>query len=212
MVLCDPLQSLTASPPLIIPALLVTAMMVLLANMSIEPILTVYIGQLGVVHDHLARVAGIVMACSAFSSMLTAPPLGALADRIGAWKIIVGCLLMTRLILLPQAFVTAWWQLAILRGRMGMTIAGLLPAIAKLVRHSIHEGNSGKMLGYLQSAQFSGQVIGPLIGAQIGAHVGLHDVFFVTGALLLLCAVADNWIRVRFVTTTEVAAQNRIAG
>jgi len=88
----------------------------------------------------------------------------------------------------PQAFVTQWWQLALLRGVMGMTIAGLLPSIAKLVRHSVDESNSGKMLGYLQSAQFSGQVVGPLIGGLIGAHVGLHQVFFVTASLLILCA------------------------
>jgi len=194
----------SASSPFIIPALLFTAMMVLLANMSIEPIITVYIGQLGVGHAYLARVAGIVMACSAFGSMLTAPRLGALADRIGAWKVIVWCLFATGLVMLPQAFVTEWWQLAILRGLMGMTIAGLLPSIAKLVRHSVKESNSGKTLGYLQSAQFSGQVVGPLLGAQIGAHVGLREVFFVTGGLLLLGAFANHWVRTHFVTESAL--------
>jgi DHA1 family multidrug resistance protein-like MFS transporter len=193
----------SVSSPFIIPALLVTAMMVLLANMSIEPIITVYIGQLGVAHNHLARVAGIVMACSAFGSMLTAPRLGALADRIGAWKVIIGCLFVTGVVMLPQAFVTEWWQLAILRGLMGMTIAGLLPSIAKLVRHSVSDSNSGKTLGYLQSAQFSGQVVGPLLGAQIGAHVGLHEVFFVTGGLLLVAALANQWVYGRFVVADK---------
>ncbi|WP_345817202.1 MFS transporter (plasmid) [Paraburkholderia sp. PREW-6R] len=179
----------------VIPALLVTAMMVLLANMSIEPIITVYIGRLGVPRDHLAQFAGIVMAASAFGSMLTAPRLGALADRVGGWNVIIGCLLATALVLLPQAFVTRWWQLALLRGLMGMTIAGLLPSIAKLVRHSADEHHSGTVLGYLQSAQFSGQVIGPLIGGQIGAHVGLSPVFFVTGSLLALCALLNHMVR-----------------
>ncbi|MBI0331052.1 MFS transporter [Burkholderia plantarii] len=178
-------------------ALLVTAMMVLLANMSIEPIITVYIGQLGVPHDHLARTAGIVMAASALGSMITAPRLGALADRVGGWPVIVGCLLVTAVMLLPQAFVTQWWQLALLRGLMGMSIAGLLPSIAKLVRHAVDEHRSGSVLGYLQSAQFSGQVIGPLIGGQIGAHVGLRAVFFVTSALLVLCAAVDGWVHRR---------------
>nr|WKF60340.1 Bacillibactin exporter [Paraburkholderia busanensis] len=181
----------------VIPALLVTAMMVLLANMSIEPIITVYIGSLGVPHAELARVAGIVMACSAFGSMLTAPRLGALADRVGSWNVIVGCLIATALAMLPQAFVTHWWQLAVLRAIMGMTIAGLLPSIAKLVRHSVDEHNSGTILGYLQSAQFSGQVVGPLIGGQIGALVGLRAVFFVTAALLVMCAGLNQWMRRR---------------
>jgi len=182
----------------VIAALLLTAMMVLLANMSIEPIITVYIGHLGVAFDDQARVAGVVMAGSALGSILTAARLGALADRIGSWNVIIGCLVLTGIVMVPQAYVTQWWQLAVLRGLMGMTIAGLLPAIAKLIRHSVQEHNTGKILGYLQSAQFSGQVIGPLIGGQIGAHFGLQHVFLVTGALLVLCAGINGWIKSRF--------------
>jgi DHA1 family multidrug resistance protein-like MFS transporter len=179
----------------VILVLLLTAMMVLLANMSIEPIITVFIGQLDVSRDYVARVAGIVMAASALGSMLTAARLGALADRIGSAKVIIGCLIATAVVLVPQAFVTQWWQLAILRGVMGMTLAGLLPSIAKEVRHAVADHSSGKTLGYLQSAQFSGQVIGPLIGGQIGAHVGLRAVFFVTASLLLVCAGLNRWAR-----------------
>jgi MFS family permease len=189
--------SSAASNHYLIVTLLLTAMMVLLANMSIEPIITVYIGQLGVPTDHLARTAGIVMASSALGSMLTAARLGALADRVGSWNVIIGCLLATGLVMVPQAFVTQWWQLALLRGLMGMTISGLLPSIARLVRHSVAEHNSGKTLGYLQSAQFTGQVVGPLIGGLIGARIGLHEVFFVTGSLLILCAGLNQWARSR---------------
>lgn len=49
------------------------------------------------------------------------------------------------------------------------------------------------MLGYLQSAQFSGQVVGPVIGGVIGVHLGLHSVFFVTGALLIACGGLAHW-------------------
>ncbi|MGF6411215.1 MFS transporter [Paraburkholderia sp. MM5482-R1] len=177
----------------VVAALLVTAMMVLLANMSIEPIITVYIGGLGVNATHLARVAGVVMACSALGSMLTAVRLGALADRFGSWRVIVVCLVLTGLAMVPQAFVTHWWQLAALRVLMGMTLAGLLPSIGKLARQSVDESRTGRMLGYLQSAQFSGQVVGPVIGGVIGVHLGLHAVFFVTGALLIACGGLAGW-------------------
>jgi DHA1 family multidrug resistance protein-like MFS transporter len=181
----------------VIAALLVTAMMVLLANMSIEPIITVYIGGLGVGAAHLARVAGVVMACSALGSMLTAARLGALADRFGSWRVIVACLVITGLAMVPQAFVTHWWQLAALRVLMGMTLAGLLPSIGKLARQSVEDSRTGTLLGYLQSAQFSGQVVGPVIGGVIGVHFGLHAVFFVTGALLIACGGLAHWARNR---------------
>jgi MFS family permease len=178
-------------------AILVTAMMVLLANMSIEPIITVYIGSLGVSAGHLARTAGLVMACSALGSMLTASRLGALADRIGSWNVIIGCLLLTALAMVPQAWVLHWWQLAGLRVVMGMSLAGLLPSIGKLARQSVDERSTGQMLGYLQSAQFSGQVVGPLVGGVIGVHLGLHSVFYVTAALLATCAALAQWARGR---------------
>ncbi|WP_321797702.1 MFS transporter [Caballeronia sp. J97] len=182
---------------IVVAALLATAMMVLLANMSIEPIITVYIGSLGVMPDHVARIAGVVMACSALGSMLTAARLGALADRVGSWNVIVGCLVLTGLAMIPQAFVHQWWQLAALRMLMGMTLAGLLPSISKLARSTVDESSSGQMLGYLQSAQFSGQVVGPLVGGQIGVWFGLHSVFFVTGSLLIACAGLAYWARGR---------------
>ncbi|WP_434667500.1 MFS transporter [Paraburkholderia sp. A3BS-1L] len=181
----------------VVAALLVTAMMVLLANMSIEPIITVYIGSLGVSAGHLARVAGVVMACSALGSMLTAARLGAFADRFGSWRVIIACLVFTGLAMVPQAFVAHWWQLAALRVVMGMTLAGLLPAIGKLARQSVDESRTGSLLGYLQSAQFSGQVVGPVIGGVIGVHFSLHAVFFVTGALLIACSGLACWARSR---------------
>ena len=181
----------------VIGALLATAMMVLLANMSIEPVITVYVGSLGVAPDHLARIAGVVMACSAFGSMFTAARLGALADRVGGWNVIIGCLVVTGLVMIPQAFVEQWWQLAALRALMGMSLAGLLPAIAKLARHAVDESRTGQMLGYLQSAQFSGQVLGPVIGGQIAVHLGMHSVFFATGSLLVVCAGFAQWARGR---------------
>ena len=186
-------QATGKANPTVIITLLLTAMMVLLANMSIEPIITVYVSGLGVAHAHLTQIAGFVMACSAFGSILTAARLGALADRIGGLRVITICLLLTGLVMIPQAFVSTWWQLAALRAVMGMSLAGLLPAIAKLMRHAVAEAQTGKMLGYLQSAQFTGQVVGPILGGIIAVHAGLHAVFFGTGLLLMACAGATLW-------------------
>ena len=77
------------------------------------------------------------------------------------------------------------------------SLAGLLPSIAKLARHAVDESTTGQMLGYLQSAQFSGQVLGPVIGGQIAVHLGLHSVFFATGSLLVVCAGFAQWARDR---------------
>ena len=168
--------------------MLVTAMLLMLANMSIEPIITVYIGTL----DHgtdVVLMAGVVMAASALGSILAAPRLGRLADRIGTWTVIVACLLVAGLLLIPQALVTNVWQLAGLRFLMGMALAGLLPSINATIRHSVPDGAAGTILGYSTSAQYTGQVIGPAVGGFIGGHFGMRSVFAATTSLMLLGAL-----------------------
>jgi MFS family permease len=185
-------ERLQPSVRIIVAAMLATAMLVLLANMSIEPIITVYLETLKVPKSHLVLDAGFIMAASAFGSILMAPRLGRLADRIGGWKVISLCLLATSVILIPQAFVTGWWQLGILRFLLGMSLAGLLPSVAKVIRHSVSERQLGKVLGYSQSSQYAGQVIGPLMGGVVAAHFGMRSVFVATSAMTLIGAAA-NW-------------------
>lgn len=187
----------TRSTRLVVAAMFATGMLVLFANMSIEPIITVYLREIHVARERVVLDAGIVMAASALGSIVMAAPLGRLADRIGGWPVIAGCLAAAGLLMVPQAFVTAWWQLALLRFLLGTALAGLLPAIAKQVRQSVPENALGNVLGYLQSAQYAGQVLGPLAGGAIGGFIGMRAVFFVTGALLLAGAAANLWARRR---------------
>jgi MFS family permease len=188
-----PAIKMSAATRLAILSMFGTAMLVLFSNMSIEPIITVYLGELGVDRAHVVFDAGVVMAASAFGSILMAARLGRLADRIGGWKVIIYCLLAASVLLIPQALVTQWWQLAGLRFLMGMALAGLLPAVAKVIRQSVPETVLGKILGYSQSSQYAGQVLGPLLGGALGGLAGMRSVFFLTSGMLLVGAGLNWW-------------------
>jgi MFS family permease len=170
-------------------AMLLTGMMLMFANMSIEPIITVYVAQLVPDPSRITMVAGIVMSAAALGSILSASRLGRLADRIGHWNVIIGCLLVASLLLIPQAFVTAGWQLVGLRFLMGLALGGLLPCVAAVIRHSVPEGTAGGILGYSTSSQYVGQVTGPLVGGFIGGHYGMRAVFLGTSVLMAAAAV-----------------------
>ncbi|WP_216856063.1 MFS transporter, partial [Acidisphaera sp. S103] len=143
-------------------AMLATGMLLMFANMSIEPIITVYVAQIVPNPAHVTLTAGFVMAAAALGSIISASRLGKLADRIGHWTVIVGCLLVCAALLIPQAFVTAGWQLIGLRFLMGLSLGGLLPCIATVIRHNVPERSAGSILGYSTSSQYVGQVAGPL--------------------------------------------------
>nr|WP_116121706.1 MFS transporter [Paraburkholderia sp. BL6669N2] len=175
-------------------AMLFTSGLLMFANMSIEPIITVYVSQL--VHDtrHVTLVSGFVMSASALGSVLAASRVGRLADRIGAPKVIVACLAVCAALLVPQAFVTSGWQLVALRFLMGLALAGLLPSITSVIRHNVPDRSAGYILGYATSANYAGQVAGPLAGGFAGAHLGMPSVFLITSALMLCGALFNGWV------------------
>ena len=172
-------------------AMLVTGALLMVANMSIEPIITVFVAQIVEVRQ-VTFVAGLVMSAAALGSILSASRLGRLADRIGHWNVIVGCLAVAAVLLIPQAFVTAGWQLVVLRFLMGTALGGLLPCVASVIRHNVPQTVAGRMLGYSTSAQYTGQVLGPLLGGFVGGHFGMRAVFLGTSVLMAIGAIYNH--------------------
>jgi MFS family permease len=175
--------------------MLATASLLMLANMSVEPIITVYVAQVAPGSD-VVLTAGLVMAASAVGAILAAPRVGAIADRIGPRNVIVACLGICGLLLVPQAFVTAGWQLIGLRFLMGIALAGLMPAVTATIRHAVPQSSAGTILGYNTSAQYAGQVIGPFAGGFVGGHFGMRAVFLAT-TLIMLAGAGYNWVRAK---------------
>ncbi len=173
--------------------MLLAGMLLMLANMSIEPIITVYVAQLVDDPSRITLVAGVVMSAAALGSILSASRLGKLADRIGHWNVIVAALAVSALLLIPQAFVTQGWQLIILRFLMGLSLGGLLPCITAVIRHSVPDNVAGNILGYATSSQYAGQVIGPMAGGFIGGHIGMRAVFLGT-CMLLAAGAVYGWL------------------
>ena len=181
-------------------AMFATTFMLQLALMSIQPILTVYIAEMSNNTDYLAFLSGMVFAASGLSSVIAAPRLGALADRIGPPKVMVVALLAAGLLFIPQALVRNAWELMALRFLLGIATASLLPSINSMIRQITPDELTGQIYGYNQSAQFIGSFGGAVMGGQIASMFGLKYVFFSTSILLLLNAAWVYWGVVRKAT------------
>ena len=174
--------------PKITVGLFVTTLVMQLALMSIQPIITVYITQLSQETTHIALISGAVFAASGLASVLAAPRLGKISDRVGPQKVLLTALVVAGILFIPQAFVAHAWQLGALRFLLGLAIAGLLPSINSLIKQSTPEVITGRIFGYNQSAQFLGVFLGSILGGQMAAAFGIQYVFFFTGALLMVNA------------------------
>jgi MFS family permease len=184
-------------------AMLASAALLLVANMSIEPIVTIYVGQIAGPGDDVVLYAGAAMSAGAFAAILAAPAIGRLADRRGHWRLVALCFALAGALLVPQAFVTAPWQLVALRFLMGLALAGLMPAITALIRRSAPDAAMGRILGFSQSAQYFGQIAGPFAGAAVAAQFGMRAVFFATALAMLATALANEALRRRVEAAPE---------
>jgi DHA1 family multidrug resistance protein-like MFS transporter len=167
----------------------VTSFVLTLGLYSIEPIITAYIGNLSNNTNHVALFSGMAFSASGFASILVAPRLGKISDKVGPQKVMLIALIIAGIILIPQVFVKNPWQLMILRFFLGLSTAGLMPSVNSLVKRITPDSLTGRVFGFNMSAQYLGVFGGLVLGGQIAAYLGIRYVFFITSTLLLLNAV-----------------------
>jgi MFS transporter, DHA1 family, multidrug resistance protein len=169
--------------------LFATSFILQLAYYSIEPIITIYISQLSHNSAHIALISGMAFSASGLASIIAAPKLGKLSDKIGPQKVMLTALIAAGLIFILQVFVKNPQQLIILRFLLGFATAGLAPSINTLVKKITPESLTGRIFGFNMSAFYLGTFSGSLLGGQIASHLGIKYVFFITSLLLFLNAV-----------------------
>lgn len=173
----------------IIVTLFVSSFILQFAYYSVEPIITIYIGQLAGSLNHVALIAGMAFSASGLANIIAAPRLGKLSDRIGPQKVVLGALILAGIVFIPQAFVKNPWQLMALRFGLGIATAGLSPSINTLLKKITPEKFTGRIFGFNISAYYMGTFTGSVIGGQIAARLGIKYVFFITSSLLFFNAI-----------------------
>lgn len=169
--------------------LFVTFFVLMIALYSIEPIITVFVTQISLNTGHVALFAGMAFSASGLASIIAAPRLGKISDKIGAQKVILVALVVAGLLFILQAFVKNPWQLMVLRFLLGLATAGLIPSVNTLLKKITPDSLTGRVFGFTMSAGYLGVFGGSILGGQVAAYLGIRYVFFITSALLLINAV-----------------------
>lgn len=169
--------------------LFLTGFLIQLALYSIEPIITLYIKQISTNTAHIALIAGIAFSASGLASMISAPTLGKISDRVGSEKIMLICLIFASIVFIPQAYVRTPYQLMFLRFLLGLATAGLTPSISSLTKKNTPDQYVGRIFGITTSFQYMGVFCGSMLGGFIAGQLGIRYIFFITSILLLINAV-----------------------
>ncbi|OJG12441.1 major facilitator superfamily transporter [Enterococcus asini] len=171
--------------PHLVIGMFITTMIIQASNNSISPIISLYIRELLHGQGNVTLISGIIASLPGVATLIAAPRMGRLGDRIGSERILAVGLLLAIFVYIPMAFVTHVWQLGILRFFIGVSDACLLPAVNALItKYSPHHA-AGRIFSYNQSFQATGNVFGPMIGSSVSSFFGYRAVFLSTSLLVL---------------------------
>ncbi|MGM8214885.1 MFS transporter [Bacillaceae bacterium W0354] len=201
------LQYIIGHPMLL--SVIIISMFIQIAHFAVQPILSLYVQELNG-PENIALISGLAFSITGLGNLLMTRRWGRLGDKIGHEKILIGLLIAATIVYLPGGFVTAVWQLVIIRFLLGVTLGGLMPTRMAYIRQAAPISIQGEVIGYNTSLRFLGNVIGPILGGVISGFYGISSVFFFTSALLLFSGVVLLIIRLKEIhSESEVPSKSK---
>ncbi|MFF2089269.1 MFS transporter [Paenibacillus sp. NPDC058174] len=160
-------------------------MLVSTSVLIIEPLLTIYVVQIGGSIEKATLSSGIVFSAIGIATVIMGPWWGKIGGRIGYGKTLfiglVGGGIGNLLQLVTQSLV----PFGFLRFGYGLFFAAVYPALNALIIHYADRDFRGRAVSLSQSASQFGIVIGPLLGGFLGGWIDIPYVFLLTGIALL---------------------------
>ncbi len=151
---------------------------------QVFPILPQFVQALQGSAGHAASATGLILAGAGVAGALSSTAAGWFSDRIGHKAILVTAAAAACVVTIPQAFVTATWQLGALRAADGFALGAMLPSSSAMLASLVRPERRGAAYGLAASANALGIAVGPLTSAGIVAIAGIREVFFSAAVLL----------------------------
>jgi DHA1 family multidrug resistance protein-like MFS transporter len=188
-----------------LPAMIATIFAVQFGTTVVFPVLPQFIQYLQGAADHAATVTGLVFAAAGLAGALSSLSVGSLSDRIGYKSVLVVASLLAAALSIPQYFVTATWQLAVLRIGTGICFGAINPAASALIATLVPPEKRGTAYGLAGSATAIGFAAGPFTAAVVVSIGGIRPVFLTAAVLLAFIAA---WVGTMVHMPEEVANED----
>lgn len=174
-------------------AMIISSMLIQGATTSINPIISLFVKELMHAQGNIALASGVIAALPGIATLIAAPRLGALGDRIGPQRVLVAGLIFCGCVFLPMFFVTTVMMLGILRFLVGISDAALLPVTQTVMTLNTPQEAVSRIFSYNQSAQAIGSVIGPMLASGVAGVLDYRYVFLMTTGLVLINLAVVVW-------------------
>ena len=174
----------------VIRLMLVSAALVQVVILIVQPILTTYISHLAGNLDNLVFISGLIFSLGGFSSAITAPLWGRFGQHHGFVKALRLSLILAGIFFFVQAIPNTLYAFAASQFAIGLFFSGIYPSINAILAEKTSANIKGRVFGLMFSAQQVGAMGGPILGGVIATFLGMKYVFLAAGALLLVISIA----------------------
>ncbi|AWB44408.1 MFS transporter [Paenibacillus sp. CAA11] len=157
--------------------------------MVLEPLLTIYVLNLGSSHDDASLSSGIIFSAVGIATVIAAPIWGRIGQRIGYRKTLMIGLLGGGIGNVLQIIFHNLYGFGILRFVYGLFFAAVYPALNALIVQATSSDFRGRAFSLNQSANQLGNMMGPIAGGALGGIIPIPVVFVLNGLLLAFTAV-----------------------
>ena len=166
--------------------------------MTIQPLITMYVGQLmGAMGDDAVKMSGVIFSLAGFAGILAARFWGKRGQSYGYVRIFALVTFTAGFINLFQVFIQDVWQFAAIQFVYGLFLAGAVPNINANLTVVTDKNTRGKAFGLSTSANQFGGVVGPLLGGVLGACMSTRHVLVATGCILMCMGLYSYYTRAR---------------
>lgn len=163
--------------------------------MILEPLIPIYLLDMGISKNSASLSSGIVFSAVGIATVLMAPQWGRIGSRKGFGMILFIGLIGGGIGNILQFFVSGYVEFAILRFAYGLFYAGVLPSVNAMIVQVIEPGFRGRAFGLNQAASQLATMAGPIIGGLLGAFIPIKWVFVINGLMLLVAAILVKFNR-----------------
>ena len=155
------------------------------AIMMLQPILSLYVGDMQGTMEGAAIISGTILSIGGLAGSLTTNLWVRLGERRGYFRTISYCMLGSGVVLLLQSLPVGIWWFGVLQVLIGSCIVGINPSLSAAVTLNTDPSFRGRMFGMTTTAQQFGSMVGPVFASIVSTYIGISYVFSITGVLLL---------------------------
>lgn len=156
------------------------------AILMIQPVTSLYVGELQGSMEGVAMTAGIIMSCGGLAGALTTPLWGKFGQRRGYYRAMAFTFTGAGLLMAGQAVPDSVWGFGLFQFAVGCFIVGINPSLNAAMVECTPDSFRGRVFGISNTAQQMGNMFGPLAAGALATAVSIKAVFLTGGVALFL--------------------------